>query len=357
MSLFDILEGRMREIFEGGGAMAPLPFKKLAKHAVTEMRRNAIKMDGQAFAPSLYTILVNPADDAAIAPLYQQVTDELVDFIAHEAQNRGLALMANPMVRFISDGNVKQGRPEVVAEVVTPEVLESLRKEEAAYAQHRGAMRNPRGRAPMQQQRGGAGQAPAQGQQGQQPQMQAQAQPQAMPQGRGQQAAAPAGRSQRPATTPVAGMQDEPVPAAAGGRSRRPATTPVAQGQDAPQAQAQAQAQQAARQQRVRPANAAGAQSGPATCELTDTKTGRTWRIGVPSTVIGRDESSADLVLNDTNVSRRHAELKRLGGVWVITDLGSTNGTRVNGLRVNEEELADGDTVTLGLVNLSFREL
>ena len=356
MSLFDILEGRMREIFEGGGAMAPLPFKKLAKNAVTEMRRNAIKMDGQAFAPSLYTILVSPADDAAIAPLYQQVTDELVDFIAHEAQNRGLALMANPMVRFISDDNVKQGRPEVVAEVVTPDVLESLRKEEAAYAQHRGAMRNPRGRAPMQQ-RGGAGQAPTQGQR------QGQGRPQAMPQGQ-QPTDLPAGavgRSRRPAPTPADGAQVDPALAAAGTRGRRPATSPLAQGQDAPQAQAQAQQaprqRQAPAQQRVRPANAAGAPNGPATCELVDVKTGRTWRIGVASTVIGRDESSADLVLNDTNVSRRHAELKHLGGVWVIADLGSTNGTRVNGLRVSEEELADGDTVTLGLVNLLFREL
>ena len=85
MNLFDIFEGRMQQIFERGNTMAPFPFKKLAKTAVREMKSCSAKLDGRQVAPTLYTILVSPSDDALIGPLYQQVTDELVDFLAHEA--------------------------------------------------------------------------------------------------------------------------------------------------------------------------------------------------------------------------------------------------------------------------------
>ena len=108
MNLFDIFEGRMQQIFERGNTMAPFPFKKLAKTAVREMKSCSAKLDGRQVAPTLYTILVSPSDDALIGPLYQQVTDELVDFLAHEAQNAGLALTANPTVRFIPVGTLSE---------------------------------------------------------------------------------------------------------------------------------------------------------------------------------------------------------------------------------------------------------
>jgi hypothetical protein len=69
--------------------------------------------------------------------------------------------------------------------------------------------------------------------------------------------------------------------------------------------------------------------------------------------VIGRSRD-ADLPLDDPNVSRRHAELRREGGTWVIADLGSTNGVKVNGHRVGESALAPGDEITLGLERLTF---
>src|SRR5881392_1623658 len=51
--------------------------------------------------------------------------------------------------------------------------------------------------------------------------------------------------------------------------------------------------------------------------------------------VIGRSRDS-DLTLDDPNVSRRHAELRREDGAWVVADLASTNGVKVNGRRVAE---------------------
>ena len=75
-----------------------------------------------------------------------------------------------------------------------------------------------------------------------------------------------------------------------------------------------------------------------------------------PSFVIGRERSQADVVLHDPNVSRRHAEVSFDGRSWHIIDLHSTNGTLVNDIDIDECILRDGDLVTVGLVNLEFRE-
>jgi pSer/pThr/pTyr-binding forkhead associated (FHA) protein len=58
--------------------------------------------------------------------------------------------------------------------------------------------------------------------------------------------------------------------------------------------------------------------------------------------------------LADTNVSRRHAEFRRAGDTVVLTDLGSTNGTRVNGAPIRERVLASGDEVSVGSTRLIF---
>ncbi len=71
--------------------------------------------------------------------------------------------------------------------------------------------------------------------------------------------------------------------------------------------------------------------------------------------VVGRSRE-ADIVLQDPNVSRRHAELRKDEGGWQIVDLGSTNGIKVNGRRVKEARLSPGDEITLGLIELGFDE-
>jgi pSer/pThr/pTyr-binding forkhead associated (FHA) protein len=53
-------------------------------------------------------------------------------------------------------------------------------------------------------------------------------------------------------------------------------------------------------------------------------------------------------VLRDSRVSRRHARLAARDGVLVLTDLGSTNGTRVNGHRITEVVLGEGDRIAIG---------
>jgi hypothetical protein len=66
---------------------------------------------------------------------------------------------------------------------------------------------------------------------------------------------------------------------------------------------------------------------------------------------IGR-APECELVLKDSRVSRRHARLAARDGVLVLTDLGSTNGTRVNGHRVSEVVLGAGDRVQIGETSL-----
>ena len=61
------------------------------------------------------------------------------------------------------------------------------------------------------------------------------------------------------------------------------------------------------------------------------------------------------IALPDANVSRKHTEVHHRGNAFVIVDLGSTNGTKINGTRIdNERTLADGDIVSVGSTHLRF---
>jgi len=69
--------------------------------------------------------------------------------------------------------------------------------------------------------------------------------------------------------------------------------------------------------------------------------------------LIGRSRR-CDFIVADASVSRRHALLLRGGDGWTLYDLGSTNGTRVNGWRVDRAVLRAGDEVELGALHLRF---
>jgi hypothetical protein len=76
--------------------------------------------------------------------------------------------------------------------------------------------------------------------------------------------------------------------------------------------------------------------------------------VGPAGVTLGRSRQ-ADVVLNDPNVSRQHAEVRPRGGSWVLTDLGSTNGSRINGRSVEGSEvIKPGDEIELGSTSLRF---
>jgi hypothetical protein len=71
--------------------------------------------------------------------------------------------------------------------------------------------------------------------------------------------------------------------------------------------------------------------------------------------VIGRG-TDADIRLPDTGVSRKHVDIVLDGGVATAEDLGSTNGTLVNGRRISRQPLADGDVIRIGHSVLVYRQ-
>ena len=73
-----------------------------------------------------------------------------------------------------------------------------------------------------------------------------------------------------------------------------------------------------------------------------------------PSVTIGR-LPECDVVVDDAGVSRQHARIRRTEGGFVLTDLGSTNGTMVNGEPIQEHVLEHGDRITIGETELEFR--
>jgi hypothetical protein len=76
--------------------------------------------------------------------------------------------------------------------------------------------------------------------------------------------------------------------------------------------------------------------------------------VGPGGVTMGRSRQ-CDVMLDDPNVSRTHAEIRARGGSWVLTDLGSTNGSRLNGRRVDGSEvLKPGDEIELGTSRITF---
>jgi hypothetical protein len=82
---------------------------------------------------------------------------------------------------------------------------------------------------------------------------------------------------------------------------------------------------------------------------------GRTELLGSGGATLGRSRD-CEVVLDDANVSRRHAEVRPSGGSWIVRDLGSTNGVKVNGRRIQgAQSLKDGDKITLGTSEIVFQ--
>ena len=86
---------------------------------------------------------------------------------------------------------------------------------------------------------------------------------------------------------------------------------------------------------------------------VTLTLDGRAHPVTSAGVVIGRSRE-CDLRVADGNASRRHAEVIRDGDSYAVVDLGSTNGTELNGRRISRETLTDGDRITIGETDLVF---
>lgn len=84
---------------------------------------------------------------------------------------------------------------------------------------------------------------------------------------------------------------------------------------------------------------------------------GQRYSLNAASIVLGRS-SEADILVDDTGVSRQHLEIRTAPGRATAVDLGSTNGSFVNGSRVNgSTELGDGSVISIGRTKMTFRWL
>lgn len=82
---------------------------------------------------------------------------------------------------------------------------------------------------------------------------------------------------------------------------------------------------------------------------------GQRYSLNAGSIILGRS-SEADILVDDTGVSRKHLEIRTQGGSTRAIDLGSTNGSFVNGQRVQgEADLSDGSIITMGRTRMTFR--
>ncbi|WP_047691200.1 DUF3662 and FHA domain-containing protein [Kocuria sp. ZOR0020] len=82
---------------------------------------------------------------------------------------------------------------------------------------------------------------------------------------------------------------------------------------------------------------------------------GRRLAVEADSVVLGRS-ADADVTISDTGVSRRHLEIRHMGDHWIAVDLGSTNGSHVDGERLQgRAELVNGSVITMGRSRIIFR--
>jgi hypothetical protein len=81
---------------------------------------------------------------------------------------------------------------------------------------------------------------------------------------------------------------------------------------------------------------------------------GRRHELTKRTMVIGRSRD-CDITIDDSNISRRHAEIRQENGSYWIVDLDSTNGVEVNGKRVRRAELSHEDAIVLGTSDVTFQ--
>ncbi|MGE4141040.1 MAG: FHA domain-containing protein [Planctomycetota bacterium] len=84
-------------------------------------------------------------------------------------------------------------------------------------------------------------------------------------------------------------------------------------------------------------------------------KTRTEYQLDARLITIGRTPAN-NIQIDDGAASRKHCLIKAVGEAWTLVDLGSANGTKVNGERVKEWDLTDGDRIKIGKTVLAFKE-
>ncbi|MDO4842281.1 MAG: DUF3662 and FHA domain-containing protein [Phoenicibacter congonensis] len=424
MGFFSKFESKVEDGVEGAAsafeksALTPV---QITKKAEKQMRREKIIDNGRQLAPTLYTCLVSEEDDQRLFGYYPTLAGEVETFLAAKAQDAGLHLDCKPLVRFVSDPDLRRGKFDVIAELVAASTIQDLREQEnerygiattPSVPSQRGPVQLAQNQAPAQRR-----QAVPASQQQENPRLsrmrneQPQAQPQAAPApyvpvnpNQAVNRAFNAGVAASAAAANAVPAAVEAVPAAVRAQeltdmSRIPSVDAIPAQQHPHVAPSQVPSVDSASQNDAfagldvmneTPAQAAyerqlqqqqqfnAAAAAPAPVDFSNEKTSVVAPAAAPVQEnvyfydedndiayaltgqverIGR-ESNNDIVISDINASRTHAEIHmEPNGTWIISDLGSTNGLFVNGRRVKSAPLNDADIVLIGTTRLEFQLL
>ena len=353
MGFFSRFERKMEDGFEGAADKmfdAPISPVQISKRAEKAMRREKMVGAGREYAPTLYTVLVNPQDDKRLFGYYPTLAGETETYLAAKATEYGLLMDGQPLVRFIVDNDLKHGKFDIIAEMVSAPIIEQLRAEEMRrYGIGAGKVANyPQG-VPQQQK-------PV-------PIEEEAPEPQAID-------ADPIVETPEPKPVPVPAPVPVPVPVP------EPEPEPPRPKRELPYVPEEEidrsldygeytfnsqdfqdgrydEPYEARRESRDFNQAQKARQTGPAVL-LGVTENVR-HKLNYTIMGIGRGNDNA-IVVSDINASRKHAELRyEDDGSWSIIDLNSMNGTQVNGRRVGSARLNSGDRITIGVTDFIFR--
>ena len=314
MGLFSRFEDKAEDVIEGAGRGGIEPVK-LAKRAAKEMQREKMIGVGHEYAPTLFNVLVSPEDDRKMGGYYPSIAGEIETYLVSKASQGNLIFDCPPLVRFIVDEGLRKGKFDIIAENVSPAIIEELRQEEMEhYGLDSRIDVNPALRHSTSP-------APDDYGESEQPFEAAEFDP-----------FLPADM-QSAHYIPEDALQQAPEP------EEEPESEPEPASQDA--------------EQTVLFSHAT-VPSGTRVC-LYDYETDRRYPLKGVLVSLGRGTAN-DIRVNDPGMSRRHAELLWNGELWMVRDCGSTNGTYLNGEPVTQHILIDGDVIECGTTRLEFRE-
>ena len=334
MGVISKLEGGLDNAFDrAAGAVfrGPLEPAQIAKRAEKQMYHEKLVGAGKQHAPTLYTVLVNPSDDRKLFAFYPTIAAEIETYLTAKGTQRGLKFDGRPLVRFIVDKDLKSGKFDVIAENVSAPTIAKLRQEEMEYygieeKKPRVSLREePRDRVS----------------------------PHVEPRDRVSPHVEPEVRTSLPNYKLGEPGREASLP----NNARARVSLPHLEGHPHPGLVSQPeQASQSGRAYQPEQASQPGQATQFRQARLTDMSAAKSYKLTKSPTILGR-EVSCDIVITDANISRQHAKFTQDAvGTWKITDLNSTNGSKLNGRPVTSALLRDGDQISVGITVLEFRE-
>ena len=405
MSVFGKFENKVEGAVDGAAEAlfaSPIEPAQIAKKAEKQMKREKLVGSGRQYAPTLYNVLVNARDDKRLFGFYPTMASEIENYLYAKGTDAGLEFDTRPLVRFIPDPKLKKGRFDVIAEVVAAPIIKKLREEEMEYYGLKPKEAPAPAPAPAEERPVRA------------------ASPRSnddSPQWENQRQGYPRGNSlpslsaeskrfagldvpavfddildsgevtpfsiERPPIRSLPSLGDEPLGAgaravggaagAAGGAGAAAGAGARAAGVGAGAGAAGGRVIAGAFGNRERAADSLPSLGDDSLgsldslsyeddervighASLYNLSDQESYRLDKRKLTAGRSKDN-EIVLPDANASRVHVRFSQdATGKWKVTDLGSTNGTQLNGSLVSSAILRKGDEITIGTTILEFVE-